>query len=745
MKGRNRMKKLKKIIPFIMSLSLSLGCAPIAVFADDAVSADSSAESSVEDSTADGSVSDDNISDSTNEEAVTDTTVSNDVLDALTDSNVTEETTDNDISDGENTLDNTVSDGAAANEVTSDNTADGENISDDTLTSDTDVIIDNSVLDNSVSENGNGEASNKVISDNTVSNSIAPDGEMIVDFAAGTAVTTDENLTATTDIMTLEAPLDGISDPLGTAVPESLEANVLLGAPAPAKSVKEQIFDKLNSGLKKYNGSSNDEANLSDEFKNELSDVFGSVIDKYSEDELKELSAQLNKCNNADSFVNIVNGVTAKYDGYSSELSQTNYLSGFWLKDDEGNYYYTYCADEHNPSPGVGTKYEEIPDSLTDDQKEALSKALQAGYPFDSYGFSSESEYPSGNGYYTQLVIWDILNNTESSRAEGNAYCEKVFDYATGKDTTEYERIDKIEVSLKGDTKLNYNPDATGEGSDGAYTQKVTLEANKTAGVTLNIPDGLRVYDNKGNEIKKDTVVYVNDPTELTIVSDADMGEATASIGYSYVSYEQVAQDSIHVFKSYQLSVSTGISTHLINKPFQKIVGYQTNKVENSGLITVTGTPVKPDPDDTEDKPNPDPDNKPDPKPLDPVKPVDPVDPINPVDPIDPVEPIEPEVPEEPEVEIEMPDVPLSDMPVTEEAPETEVTSVPEEVNIELPDVPLSDAPETSTIVLDAPEGNLPQTGAQVSSNQPVVELLTAAFAVLAAMGIFLLRKKENN
>lgn len=90
-----------------------------------------------------------------------------------------------------------------------------------------------------------------------------------------------------------------------------------------------------------------------------------------------------------------------------------------------------------------------------------------------------------------------------------------------------------------------------------------------------------------------------------------------------------------------------------------------------------------------------------------------------------------------------MPDVPLSDMPETEAPAVTE--TVPEEVNIDLPDVPLSDAPEASTIVVDAPEGNLPQTGAQVSSNQPAVELLTAAFAVLAAMGIFLLRRKENN
>ena len=425
------MKKLKKIVPFIISLSLTLGCAPIAVFADDAAAADGTAESSVQDSSADVSASDDDNSDNTNDESVTDSSVSNDVSDTLTDGNATEETTDKDTTDGENTSDNTVLDGASENEVPSDNTADGENVSDDTLTGDTDVIIDNSILDNSVSENGNDEASNKVISNNAVSNSIAPDGELIVDFAAGTVFTTDENLIATTDIMTLEAPLDGASAPVGMAAPDALDpmANSLLGAPAPEKPVKEQIFDKLNNGLNKYNGPTN--SHLPNEFKNELKEVFGSVIDKYSEDELKELSAQLNKCNNADSFVNIVNGVTAKYEGYSLELSETNNLNGFWLKDDEGNYYYTYCADEYNPSPGVGTKFEEITDSLTDAQREALTKALQAGYPFDSYGFSSESESPENNGFLTQLVIWDILNNAENPSFAGEAYSEKLFDYAT--------------------------------------------------------------------------------------------------------------------------------------------------------------------------------------------------------------------------------------------------------------------------------------------------------------------------
>lgn len=52
--------------------------------------------------------------------------------------------------------------------------------------------------------------------------------------------------------MTLEAPLDGAPAPVGMAAPDALDpmANSLLGAPAPEKPVKEQIFDKLNNGLK---------------------------------------------------------------------------------------------------------------------------------------------------------------------------------------------------------------------------------------------------------------------------------------------------------------------------------------------------------------------------------------------------------------------------------------------------------------------------------------------------------------
>lgn len=238
------MKKLKKIIPFIISLSLALGCAPTAVFADDSVTAGSSAESSVEDSTADVSVSDDNISDSTNEETVIDEAAANDGSAAITDSGIPEETTD--INTDKDNSDITDSEDIAENKTVDDNSSEGVNESENIITGETDVIIDDSLLDSTVSESSGSTVPNEI--NNDVSNNIANGGELIVDFAAGTAVTTDENLIATTDIMTLEAPIDGISDPLATADPESLEANVLLGAPAPEKTVKEQIFDKLNNG-----------------------------------------------------------------------------------------------------------------------------------------------------------------------------------------------------------------------------------------------------------------------------------------------------------------------------------------------------------------------------------------------------------------------------------------------------------------------------------------------------------------
>lgn len=77
------MKRIKKITPFIISLSLTLGCAPIAVFAQDDVDNDTSSESTNDDSDDinDNSVNNDNInSDDVNDDTITDDTINNDTV-----------------------------------------------------------------------------------------------------------------------------------------------------------------------------------------------------------------------------------------------------------------------------------------------------------------------------------------------------------------------------------------------------------------------------------------------------------------------------------------------------------------------------------------------------------------------------------------------------------------------------------------------------------------------------------------
>ena len=121
--------------------------------------------------------------------------------------------------------------------------------------------------------------------------------------------------------------------------------------------------------------------------------------------------------------------------------------------------------------------------------------------------------------------------------------------------------------------------------------------------------------------------------------------------------------------------------------------------------------------------------------PTNPTDPTDPTDPTNPTNPTDPTDPTDPINPTDPTVEIDVPNVPLGDLP-----------EVPDEaVEIDAPDVPLAELPGVpeGTVEIDAPAvplGDVPQTG----------EASTAMWlAVLLACGMGLVyvntgKRKEN-
>lgn len=258
--------------------------------------------------------------------------------------------------------------------------------------------------------------------------------------------------------------------------------------------------------------------------------------------------------------------------------------------------FYTYCSEYHFAYPAIGTDYAEGEAIAEVNAVSAkLVRALEAGYPLDSYGLSRYYDEmvgaDIGMGMSTQQVIWDILAG-KSAPSYTDAYSAALFTYATTDQAL--ERVDTVTVTAEPESPVALVYDET----TGSYAGTFTLDAERYVAITaVEIPGNAEVrctLPNMGSHITPpltgSTVLIPGSTVTLTVDGGAERVE---DMRFSYVSYEKVGDD-LTSFRNYDVVYDGGSET---GKPYQTMIGFAMEEVKGAldVAFTLTGKPGEPE------------------------------------------------------------------------------------------------------------------------------------------------------
>ena len=177
-----------------------------------------------------------------------------------------------------------------------------------------------------------------------------------------------------------------------------------------------------------------------------------------------------------------------------------NLGGGAWITNTQtGERYYTFCADNNNPAPGVGIKYEPHALGAWELSPETIAKigrVLSILYPTDNAGLLDHSyQY---NGHYTQQVVWHFTAGiADGSECGYESFLKKMIpeaDIPMVIDYIENGSRDPIPVYIP-DIHLELQADGS---YAGAADYRCTHEASHTPVIGAQLPEGLRVSVERG-------------------------------------------------------------------------------------------------------------------------------------------------------------------------------------------------------------------------------------------------------
>lgn len=243
------------------------------------------------------------------------------------------------------------------------------------------------------------------------------------------------------------------------------------------------------------------------------------------------------------------------------------------------NGHYTYCVDpglawpEDKIQYTEGAELDKEKDEIIINNKEAIIRALEGGYPLDEFGFSElePTLKDQFRGFYTQQVIWAILgngtaqsivNNTKSP----NSYCWNLYQYATTGEINGQVPA-KIKVNYVVTPKLSNNT-----------TNSKSLSFKADAGATLKvetIPSGVTLeLEENSSKINVGSKVLSSDKLIATIPKKFDGGD----IQFSYSIRTGVDQGALTLFSTTSKARDPKTGGE---KAYQRMLGYQyTEKSE---------------------------------------------------------------------------------------------------------------------------------------------------------------------
>ncbi len=257
-----------------------------------------------------------------------------------------------------------------------------------------------------------------------------------------------------------------------------------------------------------------------------------------------------------------------------------------------GETFYTYCSGPRFAYPGMGVGYlggEPVAEVSANAAR--LVRALEAGYPLDSYGLSRYYDdmlsHSMGLGISTQQVIWDILAG-KSVPTYQDAYSRALFTYATTDQVL--ERVDAVTVAAQPEGPAVLTYDEAGD----KYTGYFTLSADKYAEITaVKIPENAEAtYSLPGSGTQfplTDSASLVPGSVVTVTVSGAE--QSVSDLGFSYVSYRRVGGE-LSSFLNYGVVYD---GAHEVGKPYQTMIGFGMEAVMGALDVsfTLAGKPVQ--------------------------------------------------------------------------------------------------------------------------------------------------------
>ena len=252
-----------------------------------------------------------------------------------------------------------------------------------------------------------------------------------------------------------------------------------------------------------------------------------------------------------------------------------------------GETFYTYCSGPRFAYPGMGVGYlggEPVAEVSANAAR--LVRALEAGYPLDSYGLSRYYDdmlsHSMGLGISTQQVIWDILAG-KSVPTYQDAYSRALFTYATTDQVL--ERVDAVTVAAQPEGPAVLTYDEAGD----KYTGYFTLSADKYAEITaVKIPENAEAtYSLPG--LWSGTQFPLTDSASLVLgsvvtVTVSGAEQSVSDLGFSYVSYRRVGGE-LSSFLNYGVVYD---GAHEVGKPYQTMIGFGMEAV--MGALDVSFT-----------------------------------------------------------------------------------------------------------------------------------------------------------
>lgn len=286
-------------------------------------------------------------------------------------------------------------------------------------------------------------------------------------------------------------------------------------------------------------------------------------------------------------IVALLSEVLAAGVAYTHTVTGDGFGTGGRSITGNGETFYTYCSEPHFAYPGMGVGYlggEPVAEVSANAAR--LVRALEAGYPLDSYGLSRYYDdmlsHSMGLGMNTQQVIWDILAG-KSVPTYQDAYSRALFTYATTDQVL--ERVDAVTVAAQPEGPAVLTYDEAGD----KYTGYFTLSADKYAEITaVKIPENAEATYSlpgpwSGTQFPlTDSSSLVPGSVVTVTVSGAE--QSVSDLGFSYVSYRRVGGE-LSSFLNYGVVYD---GAHEVGKPYQTMIGFGMEAV--MGALDVTFT-----------------------------------------------------------------------------------------------------------------------------------------------------------